>query len=126
MAQVILNIGGNLSTEAALRAAGIYGGWTPTVSTSTDHVHVCAYTEFHELQSAQAVLNAAAVEFSDVKGSQRVDNDVHITYTVTTTEKNPLTVEEMGERVVQQVFHEYLGKALQTAALKEYEWSLVG
>lgn len=124
MAQVTLSIGGNLSTDAALRAAGIYGGWTPTVSASADHVYVCTYAEFHDLQSAQAVLKAASVEFSEVKGSQRVVDDVHITYTVTTTEKNPLTAEEMGERVMQQVFHEYLGKALQTAALKEYEWSL--
>ncbi len=43
---------------------------------------------------------------------------------VTLTEKNPLTAEETGERVMQQVFHEYLGKALQTAALKEYEWAV--
>ena len=124
MAQVTLNIGGNLSTDAALRAAGIYGGWTPTVTSSADHVYVCTYAEFHELQSAQAVLKAASVEFSDVKGSQRVGDDVHITYTNTATTPNPITAEEFGSKVMQQVFHEYLGKALQAAALKEYEWSI--
>lgn len=71
------------------------------------------------------MLKAASVEFSDVKGLQRVGDDVRIDYTVTAIEKNPLTAEETGERVMRQVFHEYLGKALQAAALKEYEWSLV-
>jgi hypothetical protein len=124
MAQVTLNIGGNLSTDAALRAAGIYGGWTPTVAVNAEHVFVCTYLEFHEKQTAQAVLTDAKVEFADVKGTQRIGDDVHITYTSAYMTPNPMTAEEMGAKVMQQVFHEYLGKALQTAALKEYEWSI--
>jgi hypothetical protein len=124
MAQVTLNIGGNLSTDAALRAVGIYGGWTPTVTVNTEHVFVCSYLEFHDKQSAQAVLNDANVEFTDVKSTQRVGDDVQIVYTNTTTAPNLVTAEDKGAQVMQQVFHEYLGKALQTAALKEYEWSI--
>jgi hypothetical protein len=124
MAQVILNIGGTLSTDAALRAAGIYGGWTPTVIVNAEHVFVCTYLEFREKQTAQAVLTDAKVEFADVKGTQRIGDDVHITYTRTSTTPNPITAEDKGAQVMQQVFHEYLGKALQAAALKEYEWSI--